>query len=100
MVAAASSLSQETLNKLCQSDSYISALALYGLTAEDDEIVDFAIHSLSQTLDFSPISLKNEVDLLIELGLVESIEDFNNRVEKYFDEEEKIIAEEIAEIFW
>lgn len=99
MVAAASSLSQETLNKLYQTDAYYQATALYGIASTDEEIVDYAIYELSQVLNYNPFSLTGEVGLLIELGLVENMEDFNNRVKEYFEEEEKIQAEIESEIF-
>lgn len=99
MVAAASSLSQETLNKLYQTKAYKKASVLYGSTSEDDDIVDFAIHELSQALEYNPLLLTNEVEALIALGLVQDMQDFNNKVQAYFDEEEKIQQEEIAEIF-
>lgn len=99
MVATASSLSQETLNKLYQTDAYYQATALYGIASTDEEIVDYAIYELGQVLSYNPFSLTGEVGLLIELGLVENMEDFNNRVKEYFEEEEKIQAEIESEIF-
>lgn len=100
MTATATSLSQETLNKLYQTDAYYQATALYGIASTDEDIIDYAIYELSQVLNYNPFSLTDEVELLIELGLVENIEDFHNRVEEYFNEEEKIQAEDIASIFW
>ena len=53
MVATASSLSQETLNKLYQTDAYYQATALYGIASTDEEIVDYAIYELGQVLNYN-----------------------------------------------
>lgn len=100
MIATASSLSQETLNKLYQTDAYYQATALYGIASTDEDIIDYAIYKLKQTLEYNPLSLTDEAELLIELGLVKNMEDFNNRVKQYFEEEDRIQAETVDEVFY
>lgn len=99
MRVAVSSLSQETLNKLYQTDAYISALSLYG-NSKSEEVIKYTINDLSHILEFNPISLSGEVGLLINLGLVESMTDFNNRVQKYFNKEEKFQEIQKSYIYW
>lgn len=77
----------ETLQMLYQTNSYIRTKFFYGSTSTNEDIISYAVSDLKQEFIADPTLFSNNLELLINLNIIQSKEEFDKIVEEYYIQE-------------
>ena len=77
----------EILQMLYQTNSYIRTKFFHGSTSTDEDIISYAVSDLKQEFIADPTLFSNNLELLINLNIIQSKEEFDKIVEEYYIQE-------------